>query len=130
VKQDCKDGTISSKKQGFRPKKFVNRRKHRGASRGRKLVTPCFSKVPDNVVKSAFATADAIGTQCIGFDYVVDSQTGEGKIIEMCFGFDFDAIKECGGYWDRNLTWHDEELDVMRDIIENLMKELYQEEYK
>ena len=57
----------------------------------------------------------------MGFDYVVDKKTGQGKIIEMCYGFDFDAIKECGGYWDRGLNWHDEPLDVQWEIIDNLL---------
>lgn len=79
------------------------------------------NKVPDNVVKTAFAAADAIGSQCMGFDFVVDNRTGTGLIVEMCFGFDFGAIRACGGYWDRNLVWHDEPLDVLREVVSNLI---------
>ena len=35
-------------------------------------------KVPDNAIKTAFETADRIGSQCMGFDYVVDKRTGKG----------------------------------------------------
>lgn len=79
------------------------------------------AKVPQSVVISAFSTAKDIGSQCMGFDYVIDKRTNEGKIIEMCYGFDFDAIKACGGYWDQDLIWHNEPLDARREIIKNLL---------
>lgn len=104
---------------------YVNRYVRRGsfkASGGGELF---YEKklVPNNVIKSAFETADAIGSQCMGFDYVVNSRTGDGKIIEMSFGFDFDAIKDSGGYWDRKLIWHDDPVDVQVEIIKNLLEQ-------
>ena len=79
----------------------------------RSLMTP-------QIIRSAFDAADALQMQCVGFDYVVDNRTSEGKIIEMCFGFDFDAIYEAGGYFDRDCVWHDEPMNVTAEILENL----------
>ena len=85
------------------------------------------NKVPKDVVRSTFTTADAIGSQCMGFDYVVDSRTGKGKIVEMCYGFDVNVIKECGGYWDRDLIWHNEPLDAQREVVKAIVQEVKKE---
>ena len=79
----------------------------------RPLMTP-------QIIKSAFAAADALQMQCVGFDYVVDNCTGAGKIIEMCFGFDFDAIYDAGGYFDRDCVWHNEPMNVTAEVLKNL----------
>ena len=77
--------------------------------------------VTDLIIKSAFETARHLKTQTIGFDYVVDRKTGEGKIIEMCFG---NGVAEetyyAGGYWDEQLQWHDEPLNVTTEILQQL----------
>jgi len=82
------------------------------------------TRIPESIVQSAFDVAKKIDAQCIGFDYVVDSINGTGRIIEMCFGFDFEAISECGGYWDKELRWHDEPLYVRDEVITNIFKPL------
>lgn len=73
-----------------------------------------------DIVHSALETAEKLGVQCIGFDFVVNKETNKGYIIEMCHGFDVDAVYECGGYWDRNLEWHDEPINVKFEIMEQL----------
>ena len=56
----------------------------------------------EQIIKSAFAVADALGTQCIGFDYVVDNRTGNGLIVEMSYGFAHEAVMASGGCFDRD----------------------------
>jgi glutathione synthase/RimK-type ligase-like ATP-grasp enzyme len=72
------------------------------------------------IIDSAFAACDAIGAQCMGFDYVVDKRNGRGLIVEMSYGFDHRAISDSGGYFDRQGNWHEEPLDVPLEIIRNL----------
>lgn len=82
------------------------------------------SIMSEQVIHSAFAAADRLGLQCIGFDYVVDSRSGDGKIIEMCHGFDHEAIYHANGYYDRNCVWHpDEPLNPAAEVINNLLKD-------
>lgn len=78
------------------------------------------SLVTKNIIDSAFATADKLGLQCVGFDYVVDKDSGKGLIIEMCYGFDFVAIRDAKGYFTRDGEWIDEPLIVPYDILKNL----------
>ena len=49
------------------------------------------TRINDDILKSAFKFSDLLGFQCMGFDYVIDKKTNEGKIIEMCFGFNHEA---------------------------------------
>ena len=53
----------------------------------------------------------------MGFDFVVNKETNQGVIIEMCYGFDFGAVYGCGGYWDRDLTWHEESFNTAAEVV-------------
>ena len=57
----------------------------------------------------------------MGYDYVVDKETGEGLIVEMSYGFSHEAIMSSGGYYDRNLQWHDEPLNAPYEIIKHII---------
>lgn len=73
------------------------------------------------VVESAFKVADALGSQCMGFDFVVNKDTGEGMIVEMSYGFSHQAIMTSKGYYDRDLNWHDEPLNAPVEILMNMI---------
>lgn len=73
------------------------------------------------VIESAFAVSDALGFQCMGYDYVVNKETGMGVIVEMSLGFSHQAIMSAGGYYDRNYNWHEEPLNAPEEIIHNIL---------
>ncbi|MEY8861417.1 RimK family alpha-L-glutamate ligase [Tenacibaculum singaporense] len=77
-------------------------------------------KVTKEVIDSAFKTSDELGFKCMGYDYVVNSKTGKGIIIEISYGFSHQALLDANGYFDRNGKWHEEPLNVPYEIIENL----------
>ena len=81
------------------------------------------SLVPEEAVRSAFEAVKGLKAQCIGFDYVVESKTLKPYIIEMCHGFDVDAIYRANGYWTPDLVWHDKPLNVKAEILENMFKQ-------
>jgi len=80
----------------------------------RKLVTK-------PIIDSAFDTSDKLGLQCMGFDYVVDNNTGAGLIIEMCFCFDWRLVYDAGGYFKRDGTWVDSPISAPEEILTNLV---------
>lgn len=80
------------------------------------------SLVTPEIRQSAFAAADALKAQVVGFDYVVNNQTGKAAIVEMCYGFDWEAQRDLGGYWDREDAFHDEPLNVPAEVLSNLLK--------
>lgn len=77
-----------------------------------------FSK---ELINSAFNVADALGVQCIGFDYVIDKRTGKGLIVEMSYGFSHTAVMGLNGYFDRNGDWHDGPLNAPEEILKNML---------
>ena len=80
-------------------------------------------KFTENIIKSAFAAADAIGFKCVGFDYVVDNRTGEGKIVEMSYGFSHIAVMGMGGWFDRDCQWHEGALNAPAELLKNLISD-------
>ena len=75
----------------------------------------------ENIIRSAFAAADAIGFKCVGFDYVIDNRTGEGKIVEMSYGFSHAAVMGMGGWFDRDCNWHEGALNAPEELLKNLL---------
>jgi glutathione synthase/RimK-type ligase-like ATP-grasp enzyme len=82
------------------------------------------SNVTQNVIDSAFKISEKLGFKCMGYDYVIDKNTGEGKIIEMSYGFSNEALLSAGGYFDRKGNWHDEPLNAPEEILRNLVLEV------
>ncbi|GHT33432.1 hypothetical protein AGMMS49574_19080 [Bacteroidia bacterium] len=80
------------------------------------------SLVTKNIIDSAFYVSDQLGFQCMGYDYVVDSKTGKGQIVEMSYGFSHTALLQANGYFDRNGKWYDEPLNAPEEILENILK--------
>lgn len=78
----------------------------------------------DRIIDAAFRTADKLGMNCIGFDFVVDKKSGEGRIVEMCYGFDYEVQRDLGAYVDRDHVWHEEAVTVPDEVIRNILKEL------
>ncbi len=74
-----------------------------------------------DIIQSAFETADRLGLQCVGFDYVVDKRTGKGVIVEMSYGFSHTAVLGHRGYFDRDGIWHDEPLNAPKEILKNML---------
>lgn len=77
-----------------------------------------------DIISSAFTVSDAIGSKCMGYDYVVDKETGNPLIVEMSYGFSHAAIMASGGYFDRDFIWHDEPLNAPAELLKNILSDL------
>jgi glutathione synthase/RimK-type ligase-like ATP-grasp enzyme len=80
------------------------------------------SLITENIISSAFSTSDKLGFQCMGYDYVVDKSNGNGKIVEISYGFSHTALLQANGYFDRSGVWYNEPLNAPDQIIENIIK--------
>lgn len=78
----------------------------------KKLVTP-------EVIELCFNASDRIGTNCMGYDVVIDKDSGVPYIIEMSYGFSHEALLGAGGYWNREHVWVDEPLNAPKEILLN-----------
>jgi glutathione synthase/RimK-type ligase-like ATP-grasp enzyme len=79
------------------------------------------SLITKNIIDSAFQVSDKLNLQCMGYDYVVDSNTGEGKIVEMSYGFSHTALLQAEGYFDRTGVWHNEPMNAPEDVLKNMI---------
>lgn len=77
--------------------------------------------ITKEIIDIAFNISNRAGLQCVGFDFVVDNMTNSPLIIEMCYGFDWEAILAAEGYWTSDGEWHDKPLNVPNEIIKNLI---------
>lgn len=60
----------------------------------------------EQCVRIALGVTHKLGMQGMGYDFVFD---GDGKpyIIEMSYGFPGAIFRDCPGYWDSDLRWHE-----------------------
>lgn len=79
------------------------------------------SLVTKDIIDSAFSTSEKLGFTCMGYDYVVDKDTGVGKIVEISYGFSHIALLDAGGYFDRQGNWCNEPLNAPKDVLELLI---------
>ena len=81
------------------------------------------SEIDERCVKLAFDTQKRIGSQSMGFDIVID-KLGAPYIIEMGYGFIANIYDSCPGYWDENLTWHEEKFNPQEWMVQNLVDQI------
>lgn len=78
--------------------------------------------IGSDIIRSAFGASDRASFMCMGYDFVIDKRNNKGKIVEISYGFSHNAIIDAGGYWDNELNWHQEPLNVPVEIIRILCK--------
>lgn len=72
-------------------------------------------------IKIAFEVNNKIDSQCVAFDFVLDSQN-KPLIIEISYGFSMNAYDNCLGYWDSDLKWHNEQVSPQDWMIQNIIQ--------
>jgi glutathione synthase/RimK-type ligase-like ATP-grasp enzyme len=77
--------------------------------------------ITKDIIDSAFAVNDKLKFLCMGYDYVINSKTNEGKIIEMSYCFSHVALLQAKGYFDRNGIWYDRPLNAPEEILKNIL---------
>jgi hypothetical protein len=74
-------------------------------------------------IKIAFDVAKKIGSQSLAFDFIYEND--DPKIVETSYAYAQGAAYDnCPGYWDRDLKWHEDNVDPQRYIIEDIIKAL------
>lgn len=80
------------------------------------------SMLNEDAVRISFEVAEALKSQCVGFDYVL--QAGKALIVEMCYGFAVHAYDSCTGYWTRDMLWHPGVFNPQEWMIEDVIKKI------
>lgn len=72
-------------------------------------------------VEIAFDTSKRMNANSVGFDFIFDIHNNP-VIAEMGYGFIPATYKDCEGYWDIDLNWHESKFHPEDWMIEVLMK--------
>ena len=77
-----------------------------------------FSK---DLVQESFNIAEKLQSQSLALDFIYDE--GEHKVVEISYCYIIGSFyDDCHGYWDRDLIWHDKEVNLQNFIIEDFIK--------
>ncbi len=79
------------------------------------------SKIDINIIKTAFDVTEKINGQCLGFDFVFNSD-GLPQIIEVSFGFPEKTCDPCPGYWKKDLSIVEGNFNPQEVIMDNFIK--------
>ncbi len=71
-------------------------------------------------IKIAFDVAQKLQLQSIAFDFI-EGQDSKPLIIEVSYCYVPSAVKDCSGYWDMNLQWHEGAIWPQDAIIEDIL---------
>ncbi len=76
-------------------------------------------------LKTSFEVSRKIGAQCLAFDYVFDSHGP--LLVEMSYAFPSfpkSLCRDCPGYWDEQLGWHEGKFYPEWFMIEDFIRSL------
>jgi len=89
--------------RAFGIKRLVRAADFRASGSG--LIRHAKDEVDLRCVEASFEIARKLGSQCLAFDYVFDN--GKPGLLEISYAFLQAGYRECPGYWDETLTWHE-----------------------
>jgi glutathione synthase/RimK-type ligase-like ATP-grasp enzyme len=79
----------------------------------------------ERCIKLSFEISDKTGFQCAAYDFVFDKNDAP-LIVEVSYGFFPSGYRNCPGYWDRDLSWHEGSFnpeDWMVDVVLRQIKQ-------
>lgn len=77
----------------------------------------------ERCVKLAFELKAKVKAQCIGFDFVFDSDNNP-LVVEISYGFFKEVYDPCPGYWDESLIWHEENFDPQGWMVDLVIQQI------
>lgn len=98
----------------------VNKGEFRASGAGNLFYTR--DSVTKEIIDSAFKISDELGFNCMGYDYVVNNNNGQGILIEISYGFSHKALLDANGYFDRFGIWHDKRLNAPHELLKNIIE--------
>ncbi len=73
-------------------------------------------------IKIAFECNEKLKMQSVGFDFILSN--GSYLLLEMSYAFISNEYNPCGGYWDKNLKFHEGNFIPEKFIIEDFIGSL------
>ena len=81
-------------------------------------------QIDERCVRIAFDVNKKLRMQSVAFDFVFD-ENNQPLIVEISYGYTYEAYKRCEGYWTDNLIWNKgSNFDFCGWMVEHLIKEI------
>lgn len=116
---DCDIRVIIVGDKAFAIKRMVRENDFRASGSGYIIYEP--KEIELKFIDLAFQINRKIGSSSIAFDFVVN-QKNEPLIVEISYGYAFEAYDLCPGYWDQNMNWHEGKFNPQEWVIDNLIQ--------
>lgn len=71
-------------------------------------------------IKISFNVSKELDFQCMAYDFVYDENMSP-KIVEVSYGFNPKAYRDCPGYWDSELKWHEGAISPQKWMLQGLL---------
>lgn len=115
---DTRVSIIGNKACAFR--RLVRKGDFRASGSGKIDYNP--DQIDERMIEIAYNAADKINTHSTAFDFIYD-KNGAPKIIEISCFYVSSAVSKAGGYWDRNLEYHQEKVIPEYEILGSILAE-------
>lgn len=73
-------------------------------------------------IKVAFDIADKLDARCIAIDFVREKSSNVIYTVEVSVFYAYYSMKPGRGYWDKSLTWQNDEKDPQFFLIEKVLR--------
>ena len=118
-KYDIRVTTVGKKNYIF--KRYVRENDFRASGSGK--IDYKVSSRDLEAIKIARVVTDKIGAQSMAYDFLYDND-GKLRICELSYGFMEDAVNHTNGWYDFELNYHEETVNVYKEIITLLLGEV------
>ncbi len=115
---DIRVTTIGSKNYIF--KRYVREHDFRASGSGK--IDYKVNLEDLEAIKIARKITDTIGAQSMAYDFLYDNDR-KLRVCEMSYGFVEGAVNATHGWYDLDLKFHDEKVDVYREVVNLLIEE-------
>ena len=78
------------------------------------------TKIPLEMIQTAFILSKKLNFQSIAYDFVID-QKEHPLVIEMSYCFGFDEREFTNGYWTSDLIYHEKSFNPFNEMIINFL---------
>lgn len=107
-------------KRAFALKRMVRKDDFRASGSGNFLFDR--EEFDEACIKVAFEVNRRLNFQCMAYDFIYDTH-GNPKIVEISFAFNPIVYRECPGYWDDQMNWHEGEVKFEDWMVEDILND-------
>lgn len=118
---NCDIRVIVIDNKAFAIKRIVRNNDFRASGSGDIVYTR--ESIEEKYIAAAFSINKILDTECLACDFI-KGKNEEPLLVEISYGFTEKAYSACPGYWDNNLKWHEEKINISGWMIESVIRRI------